>query len=128
MTDVTGFGLAGHLVEIAEGSGLSAELNYRSIKITEGVQDYLAQRITPDATFRNWNGYSSKIYFDAGVDVMQAFSLLPDPQTNGGLLLAVDTAAQNEVVKLLQDNGLSEFAHPVGKMIARQEKVIVVKA
>lgn len=128
MTDVTGFGLAGHLVEMAEGSGLSAELNYSAINITEGVQDYLAQRITPDATFRNWNGYSSKIHFDAGVDVMQAFSLLPDPQTNGGLLIAVDPASLDVVVALLDESGYKNCLQPIGKMIAKQEKVIFVKA
>ncbi|MCD6012986.1 MAG: selenide, water dikinase [Flavipsychrobacter sp.] len=127
MTDVTGFGLAGHLIEMAEGSGLSAELFYQQIQITEGVKEYLAQRITPDATFRNWNGYSSKIHFDTGVDVMEAFSLLPDPQTNGGLLVAVNAAAQNDVVSLFERNGLAQFIQPVGKMIARQEKVVIVK-
>lgn len=127
MTDVTGFGLAGHLIEMAEGSGLSAELFYKQIQITEGVKEYLAQRITPDATFRNWNGYSSKIHFDAGVDVMEAFSLLPDPQTNGGLLVAVDPAAQNAVISLFERNGLTQFVQPVGRMVPRQEKVVIVK-
>lgn len=127
MTDVTGFGLAGHLTEMAEGSGLSAELNYSQMQLTEGVKEYLSKRITPDATFRNWNGYSSKIHFEAGVDVMEAFSLLPDPQTNGGLLVAVDPAAQNEVVSLFESNGLQQFVKPIGRMTAKQEKVVIVK-
>jgi selenide, water dikinase len=127
MTDVTGFGLAGHLIEMAEGSGLSAELYYSAIPVCEGVKGYLAQRTVPDATFRNWNGYGSKIAFDAGVDVMEAFSLLPDPQTNGGLLVAVDPVATNEVTELFVKNGLQQFLRPIGKIVAKGEKVIVVK-
>lgn len=127
MTDVTGFGLAGHLVEMAEGSGLSAELFYSRIKVTEGTKEYLTQRIVPDATYRNWNAYGSKIVFEAGVDVMEAFSLLPDPQTNGGLLVAVDENAVTEVLTVFKEYGLAEYFEPVGRMICREEKVIVVQ-
>lgn len=128
MTDVTGFGLAGHLIEMADGSGLSAELYYSKIGVMDGAKGYLAQRIVPDATYRNWNGYNSKIAFDAGVDVMEAFSLLPDPQTNGGLLIAVAPAAVDEVVQLMQQYGLQDFAIPIGRMVAKEEKVIIVRA
>ena len=93
MTDVTGFGLAGHLIEMAEGSDLSAEINYSQVCLIEGAKEYLAQRIVPDATYRNWNSYSKKISFEKGVNVMEAFSILPDPQTNGGLLIAVSPDA-----------------------------------
>jgi selenide,water dikinase len=71
MTDVTGFGLLGHLIEMADGSRLSAELNYNTLQILPGVKDYLAQRIVPDATYRNWNSYSQQVKFEPGVDVMQ---------------------------------------------------------
>ena len=127
MTDVTGFGLAGHLVEMAEGSGLSAELYYSQLPVMDGVKEYLSQRIVPDATYRNWNAYSSKISFGAGVDVMEAFSLLPDPQTNGGLLIAVDEAAVDEIVALLSKYGLSAFTKPVGIMVGKQEKKVLAK-
>lgn len=127
MTDVTGFGLAGHLIEMAEGSKLSAELYYSQLCITESVKEYLAQGIVPDATYRNWNSYSNKIDFEKGVNVMEAFSLLPDPQTNGGLLIAVNPGSVNEVLKILEDNNLSNFSTPIGKFIAREEKVILVK-
>ncbi len=127
MTDVTGFGLAGHTVEMAEGSDLSAELYYAALPVMDGVKEYLAQRIVPDATYRNWNGYGSKLSFDAGVDVMEAFSLLPDPQTNGGLLIAVDPAAEPDVVALLKEYALGQYTKPVGKMIARGDKTIFVR-
>ena len=126
MTDVTGFGLAGHLVEMAEGAGLSAELNYHLLPILNESREYLAQRAIPDATYRNWNAYGSKIDFASGVDVMEAFSILPDPQTNGGLLIAVDPASVDEVVELLTVAGYYHFTAPVGRFIAKQEKVIVV--
>lgn len=127
MTDVTGFGLAGHLVEMAEGSGLSAELYYSKIPVMDCARAYLTERIVPDATYRNWNGYGNKIAFEAGVDVMEAFNLLPDPQTNGGLLISVSNASKAEVLELLEQNGFSNFMQPIGCMTAKQEKVITVK-
>lgn len=127
MTDVTGFGLAGHLIEMAEGSGLTAEINYSKIRVTEGAREYIAQKIGPDATFRNWNGYGSKVHFETGVDVLEAFALLPDPQTNGGLLIAVDNAAIEEITTLFKQNGLESFIEPIGKLVAKQEKVVIVR-
>ncbi len=126
MTDVTGFGIAGHLVEIAEGSDLSAELNYSRLCLIENVPEYISKRIIPDATYRNWNSYSKKISFEKGVNVMEAFSLLPDPQTNGGLLIAVDPGSVSEVKEIFLQSGLEKFAEPVGKFIAKNEKVIYV--
>jgi selenide,water dikinase len=127
MTDVTGFGLFGHLIEMAEGSDLSAVLNYGAIKKLDGVNEYLQQRTIPDATFRNWNSYSNKVQFEKGVNVMEAFNLLPDPQTNGGLLIAVAEDALQEVADMLANMGLSDYTQPIGKFIAKGEKVILVK-
>ncbi len=126
MTDVTGFGLLGHLIEMAEGSGLSAELNYAAIKKSDGLDEYLKQRTIPDATFRNWNSYSNKVQFEKGVNVMEAFNLLPDPQTNGGLLIAVAENSLNEVKEIFRTAGLSNHLQPVGKFTERKEKVIYV--
>lgn len=127
MTDVTGFGLLGHLIEMAEGAGCAAEINYSALPVADGVKEYLAQRIVPDATYRNWNSYSTKTGFEKGVNVMEAFNLLPDPQTNGGLLIAVDTAAVDIVKFLLKENGLGDFAEPIGKMTVISEKTVLVK-
>jgi selenide, water dikinase len=126
LTDVTGFGLLGHLIEIAEGSGLSAQLQYNAIKRVEGLDEYLKQRTIPDATFRNWNSYSSKVQFEKGVNVMEAFNVLPDPQTNGGLLISVSVAALKEVQEILENHGLADFTEPIGKMLAKSEKTIIV--
>jgi len=127
MTDVTGFGLLGHLIEMAEGANLSAELFYSQVRVAEGAKEYLSQRIVPDATYRNWNSYSSKVAFEKGVNVMEAFNLLPDPQTNGGLLFSVKEHAVEEVTEVLRISGLEDFIIPVGKFVKREEKTIQVK-
>jgi selenide,water dikinase len=121
MTDVTGFGLLGHLIEMAEGSGLSAEVYYDKLPIAAGVKEYISQRIFPDATTRNWSSYSDKVKFMPGVNVMEAFTLLPDPQTNGGLLLSAGEEAFEEVKAVLGN----EMA-PVGRMISANEKRVLV--
>ncbi len=126
MTDVTGFGLGGHLTEMAEGSGLTAELNYSQIPVIEGVKEYLAQSNIPGGTFRNWNGYGNKITFGEGVNVTEAFNLIPDPQTNGGLLIAVSPEGKEEVIKLFESHGLHNFTQPIGRMTAKGDKVIIV--
>ena len=126
MTDVTGFGLLGHLFEMAEGSGLSAELYYNKIQFVAGVKEYISQRIFPDATTRNWNSYSDKVKFEKGVNVMEAFTLLPDPQTNGGLLFSVKDTAFEKVKNTMRRLGLDLFLEPVGKMVPMKEKIIIV--
>lgn len=126
MTDVTGFGLIGHLMEMAEGSNLGATIYYNQVPIIEASKKYLAKRIVPDATYRNWNAYSSQVSFEKGVDVMQAFSILPDPQTNGGLLIAVSPDAKEDFESLLKAQNLGEFANPIGKFHTKGEKRIIV--
>jgi selenide,water dikinase len=127
MTDITGFGLLGHLTEIAEGSGLSAEIYYDKIKVTAGVRDYIGQRIFPDATTRNWSSYSDRVKFEKGVNVMEAFTLLPDPQTNGGLLFSVNEESKEEAVAALINHGLENFITPVGRMQQQEDKIVIIK-
>lgn len=126
MTDVTGFGLLGHCMEMAEGAWLSVEISYAKIPVVAGAREYLSKRIVPDATFRNWNNYSSRTAFATGVNVMEAFSLLPDPQTNGGLLFSVSESYLDEVKNLLKTNGYENFIEPIGVFTERKEKVITV--
>ena len=127
MTDITGFGLLGHLMEMCGENNLSAEINYSSLPVMEGVTGYLQQRIVPDATYRNWNSYSKQTGFEKGVNVMEAFNLLPDPQTNGGLLIAVDEKAIGEVKELFHSNGLGNFTVPVGRFTEITDKTIWIK-
>ena len=127
LTDVTGFGLLGHLIEMAEGSDLSAELYYDKVRLIDGVRGYVNQRIGPDATFRNWNSYSSKVEFETGVNVLEAFSVLPDPQTNGGLLVAVNEDSLIDVKELFTKMKLGNFTEPIGRLVRKSDKVIYVK-
>lgn len=126
MTDVTGFGLGGHLLEMVSGSGFGARLEWGKVPVMPASKTYAAQRISPDATFRNWNSISSEVVFGEGMNVMEAFSYLPDPQTNGGLLIAVQKAALPEVQELLAGNGYEAFTNPIGEIIAKTDKAIVV--
>lgn len=85
MTDVTGFGLLGHLLEMAEGANLSARLDLSKLPLVEGIQEYINQFIFPDNTYRNWNAFNSKVTGVKGMDLVK----LCDPQTSGGLLISV---------------------------------------
>jgi len=127
MTDVTGFGLLGHMIELAEGSGLGAEIYYDKLPVAAGVKDYITQRIFPDATTRNWSSYSDKVKFEKGVNVMEAFTLLPDPQTNGGLLVSVSPDSVEKVKELFNLHGLTQFTEAIGKLVNKNEKLILVK-
>jgi selenide, water dikinase len=125
MTDVTGFGLAGHLLEICKASKVRAILSYNSIPKIKEALPYLAQRIVPDATYRNWNSYNTHIGFGTGVNVMEAFSLLPDPQTNGGLLITVKQDKAEEILALIKSNGWQDAAI-IGEIENESDKTIQV--
>jgi selenide, water dikinase len=103
MTDVTGFGLMGHLLEMCKGSGLSAELEAASLPVIPQALEYLAQGCYPDGAFRNWKSNGSLV---TGADTMERMMLLSDPQTSGGLLISVDRHSQHEVQDLLARKGL----------------------
>lgn len=126
MTDVTGFGLLGHLIEMLEGSGLSADLFYEKIPVANGVREYISKRIFPDATTRNWNSYSDKVKFEKGVNVMEAFTLLPDPQTNGGILVAVKEDSLQDFRNVLTLHGLENFSTAIGRTRGKAEKLVYI--
>ncbi len=123
MTDVTGFALLGHLVEMAEGSGLSAEVNFKNVPlIIDDINFYTDQKCVPGGTGRNWESYGEKI----GAISEYQKAILADPQTSGGLLIAVAPGAIAEVTSLLQDNGLADFVNSIGHLTAKNEKVVTV--
>ncbi len=126
MTDVTGFGLAGHLIEMAEAAGLSATLTYQKIPKLKGLEKYLDQNILPDATFRNWNAVSKKLEFKDPAYSLEGFKVLPDPQTNGGLLIAVQPEGLSKVQKLLKEAGYKDAIEPIGVFVEQSEKVIEI--
>jgi selenide,water dikinase len=127
MTDVTGFGLLGHLLEMAEGSTLSAQLHYEHLKKFDGIGYYLQQRTQPGATSRNWNSYGSHIQLENDINMDEALGLLPDPQTNGGLLIAVALEGIAPVQTVLSEAGLTEHLKPIGRFIEAGEKRIYVQ-
>lgn len=111
MTDVTGFGLLGHLVEMADGSGLTAEIEYARVPRLPGVEYYLEQGCVPGGTGRNFDSYGERI---GALDEAHK-QLLCDPQTSGGLLVAVDPEAENEFLALAAELGLT--LEPIGQMV-----------
>lgn len=85
ITDVTGFGLLGHLLELCAGSGLRAELRFDAVPVIAEAREYLALGCYPDGSFRNWKSYGARV---EGASSMERMMLLSDPQTSGGLLIA----------------------------------------
>ncbi|MDF2437670.1 MAG: selenide, water dikinase SelD [Bacteroidota bacterium] len=123
MTDVTGFGLLGHLIEMAEGANLSVELEYSKVPLINDLSFYISQMCVPDNSFRNWSGYDPKV---AGITGDSLLTLC-DPQTNGGLLVSVDPSFKNEFEKVLISLSLHEFAQPIGVFKQSEEKTIVIR-
>lgn len=121
MTDVTGFSLVGHLSELCEGSKLSAEISFESLPKIEAFQYYIDKKCMPGGTGRNWASYKNGISL---TDENLKF-LLCDPQTSGGLLLAVDPTEKEKVELLLQKEGL--YANSIGRLVKKSENLIRVK-
>ncbi|MBB3186385.1 selenide,water dikinase [Microbacter margulisiae] len=105
LTDVTGFGLMGHLLEMAEGSKLTAVVNIEHVPMIEGVRYYIEQKCMPGGTFRNFNSYGHKV--EPMSESLKA--LLCDPQTSGGLMVAVEPDSVAEFKKIAAEQGV----HPV---------------
>ena len=114
MTDVTGFGLLGHLSEVCEGSNLTAEVNFSAVPLLAEAEQYRAQKAIPGGTVRNWDSYGHKI--GSITDEQRAW--LCDPQTSGGLLVCVDPAGRAEVQAVFEQYGLS--LEPFGTLRTHQ--------
>jgi len=126
MTDVTGFGLLGHLLELCEGSGLTAEIDFQNVPLLPDLDYYLEAKSTPGGTQRNWDSYGEKI----GPITEKQRSLLCDPQTSGGLLVAVREESLETYKKLTKEFGLPDLARqPLGRIGVKsdaQEVMITV--
>ena len=122
MTDVTGFGLLGHLVEMAEGSGLTAQIDYAAVPRLAGVSHYLAEGCAPGGTLRNFDSYGHKI---APLAQEEQRLLLCDPQTSGGLLVAVTPEGEAEFLAVAAGLGLA--LEPIGQMTTRQQFAVQVR-
>ena len=120
MTDVTGFGLLGHLLEMADGANLTAQLDYAAVPRLPGVDYYLAEGCVPGGTLRNFDSYGEKI---APITDEQR-DLLCDPQTSGGLLIAVTPEGEAEFLALAAELGLN--LAPIGRLLERQRYAVEV--
>ncbi len=128
MTDVTGFGLLGHLTEMCEGSGVSAEVFFDQIPlISDVLPDLIKQNAVPGGTGRNLKAYGHQIKVADHLDENNILNILADPQTSGGLLVAIDTDAIHQLTDIFKEFGLENFLQPIGKLIAAQSTLIVVK-
>ena len=121
MTDVTGFGLAGHLKEMCTPGNLSVEVYFEKLPLMDGVKEYISKFIYPDMTTKV---YSSIATVCNELNSEQLF-ITCDPQTNGGLLLAVTPDGLNEVLSIFDAYHIP-YNTPIGRFTSRQEKMINV--
>lgn len=120
MTDVTGFGLLGHLVEMADGSRLTARIEYERVPRLPGVEYYLEQGCVPGGTLRNFDSYASKL----GRLQELHKRVLCDPQTSGGLLVAVSPEGNAQFLEVAAGLGLN--LEPIGELVERQINAVEV--
>ena len=107
MTDVTGFGLAGHLLEICRGSRLSAQVNLNQLPLIDSAAGFAQEGIVTGASARNWLGYGDQVRWPAGAADWQ-HALVSDPQTSGGLLVSCAAESAPDVLRTFHEAG---FAH-----------------
>ena len=121
ITDVTGFGLAGHLQEVCQGSDLNAVLHFDKIPLLPNVNDYLDLGCSPGGTQRNFDSYKDSL----GEMTQRQREILCDPQTSGGLLVMVNDADQDGLLKITRENGLE--LEPIGQMLEAdsQDNVLI---
>jgi selenide,water dikinase len=109
ITDVTGFGLAGHALELARGAGLAVEIAWSKVPLIEGVAGMARDGFVTGASGRNWSGYGHEVALDAALPGV-ARDLLSDPQTSGGLLVSCAASAAKEVLALFRAQGFDAAA------------------
>jgi len=119
LTDVTGFGLAGHLLELARGAKANIVIDWSRVPLLPGVRELAAQGMVTGASGRNWAGYGAEVKLPEGfADADHA--LLTDPQTSGGLLVSCAASAVSDVLAVFRRHGF-EAAAEIGEVIARGE-------
>ncbi|MCU0426283.1 MAG: selenide, water dikinase SelD [Candidatus Kapabacteria bacterium] len=116
MTDVTGFGFMGHLLEMCMGSGLAAEIQEEAVPLLPNVREYIVQKSVPGGTQRNFASYGQHLCTLS--DEQRA--IFCDPQTSGGLLVAVRPDSVQAVQELFRRHGLEEYSTPIGRLIPHE--------
>ena len=123
ITDVTGFGLAGHALEMARGSGCTVEIGWNAVPLLDGVRDLAAQGMVTGASGRNWAGYGQDVQLPASLPP-QDQALLTDPQTSGGLLVACRPEALDQVQAIFRAQGFDRAA-VVGRVVEGPARLVV---
>ncbi len=127
MTDVTGFGLLGHALEMARGAGLAARLDWDRVPLVEGIEALANDGCVTGASGRNWSGYGADVALAADLPP-HARALLTDPQTSGGLLVACSADALGAVLAAFHEGGFASAA-AIGTLDASASgRVQVVRA
>jgi selenide,water dikinase len=109
LTDVTGFGLAGHALELARGAGVTVRIDWRQVPLLDGVRELAGQGFVTGASGRNWTGYGAEVDLPPGfADTDRA--LLTDPQTSGGLLVSCTPESVPEVLAVFRRHGFEQAA------------------
>jgi len=121
LTDVTGFGLAGHLLEMCRGSGLGAEVSLAGLPVLNEALDWVQQGVATGASERNWKGYGQDVSLPAGAPEWQR-KLVTDPQTSGGLLVACAPEAEQAVLAEFAKRGFAQ-AKTIGRLAAGPARI-----
>jgi len=122
MTDVTGFGLAGHLIEMCNASDTTAEIEFNALTLIDDcVKEYIREGCVPGGTTRNYQSYGHSL----AMAHPEQLNIMCDPQTSGGLLLAVAPGSLQEAQRLLSDEGLLTKA--IGRMTAKTNYAVIVQ-
>jgi selenide,water dikinase len=124
LTDVTGFGLAGHLLEICRGSKLAAEVRFDALPVIPEALEWVKQGIATGASERNWKGYGSEVFLQTDFPEWKK-KLLSDPQTSGGLLVACAPEAEREVLQHFESHGFPG-ARKIGALSAGKPGITIV--
>src|SRR4051794_39598916 len=123
LTDVTGFGLAGHLLEILRGSKLAGEVRFDALPVIAEALEWVKQGLATGASERNWKGYGAEVDLPSGApDWMR--KLLTDPQTSGGLLVSCAPEAVRATLQAFRQKGFND-ARVIGKVYAGEPRMAV---
>lgn len=122
MTDITGFGLLGHLAEVCNASEVSADLHFGKIKIMPNLDSYIRMGIITNGGQNNRTNYQHHVNGIADEPVI----ILADPQSNGGLLITVNPKFRKDFEAIMHTNGLGEFAEPIGEITTKRDLTVNV--
>ena len=124
LTDVTGFGLAGHTLELARGSNLTAQIQWNQVPLLSNVQSLADQGVITGASDRNWQSYGTEVCLPEQFSPAQQ-ALLTDPQTSGGLLVSCSADAVNAVLEIFKQHHFAS-ACVIGQMTNKQNQHLEV--